>query len=157
MPVTVKGPTFSKYAAKVRRTSPIKKCLNAIASDLKSTARSHGWQRFNSSILTKETTASSGVIYVADTVSAGRMSSMGLSAGMSRNTATDKQIAGFLHFGTPDHGPKTAKMLSWISGGVRIFANKVRGISAKYWWGLTDTAKDKVRVILSEFYKNKLG
>jgi hypothetical protein len=48
-------------------------------------------------------------------------------------------------------------MLSWISGGVRIFAKKVRGISAKYWWGLTDTAKDKVRVILSEFYKNKLG
>lgn len=136
MPVTVKGPTFSKYATKVRRTSPIKKCLNAVASDLKSTARSHGWQRFNSAIETKELTGSSGIIYVNENVSNTLNNLKG---------ATNKQIAGFLHFGTPDHGPKTAKMLTWVSGGIRIWAKEVKGIAAKYWWGLTDTAKDKVR------------
>jgi len=43
-------------------------------------------------------------------------------------------------------------MLSWLSGGQRVFAKKVKGIKATNWWGLTETIKTKVREMLTKYY-----
>jgi len=147
MPVTVKKPVIQKRIEKLRKP-PIKQALNIVAQGKRADAASHRWNRFKAGIETKEETPHSGIVFVNDNVT-GSVSRGGFN---NISTATNKQIGGFLHFGTPDHGPKTATMLSWLSGGQRVFAKKVEGIKATNWWGLTETIKTKVREMLTKYY-----
>lgn len=157
MSVTVKNPVIAKKIAAARKP-PINQCLNAIASDNASSASSHGWTRFKvkQAIETQLDTDHSGRVFVNDAVAPGRMQKSGLSMAMNQSVATNKQIGGWLQFGTSAHGPKTAKMLSWIQGGKRVFARSVKGITATDWWGLKDSAKKKVRDILQKYYSKKM-
>lgn len=137
MTVIVKNPVIkSKFAA--LKKPPLQQALNIIKEDNVKETTSRGWQRFKQGIETKKDSDTKGRVFVNDNVSRGA-------------TATNKQIGAWLQFGTPAHGPVTAKALRFKIGGKVIFAKWVKGIKAVNWWGLFETTKDKVRELLKKY------
>lgn len=153
MSVAVKNPVVKTKLSRALKP-PLQQGLNIIKADNVETAAGYGWSRFNKAIETKKDSDTVGRVYVNEEVSGG-IRSAGLSAGNAISSATNRQIGGFLHFGTPDHGPKTAKVMRWFSGGKAVFAKRVRGITAKNWWGLKEKSKVKIRELLSKFFGSK--
>lgn len=140
MSVTVKNPVIkSKFAA--LKKPPLQQALNIIKDDNVAETTSRGWTRFKSGISTKKDSDTKGRVFVNDNVSRGA-------------TATNKQIGAWLQYGTPGHGPVTARALRFKIGGKVIFAKWVKGIKAVNWWGLKDTAKEKVRELIRKFIGN---
>lgn len=137
MTVIVKNPVIkSKFAA--LKKPPLQQALNIIKEDNVKETTSRGWQRFKSGIETKKDSDTKGRVFVNDNVSRGA-------------TATNKQIGAWQQFGTPAHGPVTAKALRFKIGGKVIFTKWVKGIKAINWWGLFETTKDKVRELLKKY------
>lgn len=149
MSVAVKNPVIKTKIAKALKP-PLQQGLNIIKADNVETATG----RLKKAIETKKDSDTVGRVYVNEEVSGG-IRSAGLSAGNAISSATNRQIGGFLHFGTPDHGPKTAKVMRWFSGGKAVFAKRVRGITANNWWGLKEKSKVKIRELLSKFFGSK--
>ncbi len=153
MTVKVIGRTFNQYAERLKKP-PMDKMLKAGKDDLVKESTSHGWKRFVSGIETVKDSETKGRIFVNDDVVPGQMQQSGLSAGMNNFTATNKQIAGWLHWGRKAFGPKTAKVLSWIQDGKRVFSMWVKATNPTNWWGLKEATKEKIRNI---FRKNNRG
>lgn len=150
MPVAVKN-AFIKERLKKGLKPPISQALKIIADDNKAEAKSHGWKRFAKGIEYKKDSDTKGRVYVNDEVTA----SVGAGGTNRISTATNKQIGGFLEFGTPDHGPVTAKAMRWFKGSKVIFAKRVKGIKATPWWGLKQKSKDAIRELLKKFFGAK--
>jgi len=138
MSVTVKNPVI-KQRLQTGKKPPLKQALAIIKNEHVDITRSKGWSRFGSGISTKEDSATKGRVFVNDNVK-------------GPGTATNKQIGGWLQFGTPAHGPVKAKAMRWYKGSKPVFAKWVKGIKAFKWWGLTETIKEKVRTLLSKHY-----
>lgn len=142
----IKGMTYKTYAKRLSKP-PMDKLLKTAKDDLVKESTSRGWNRFRQGVETNKVSETRGIIFVNDAVVSGEHFTG------TKLTATNKQIGGWLHYGTKTHGPKTAKMLSWISGGIRFFAKEVKGIKATHWWGLKEPMKIKLRKIYSDWLK----
>jgi hypothetical protein len=138
--------TYKTYAKRLSKP-PIDKLLKSGREDLVKETTSRGWNRFREGIEDNKISETSGIIFVNDAVVSGERFTG------TKLTATNKQIGGWLHYGTPEHGPKKAKVLSWVSGGVRIFAKKVKGIKATNWWGLKPDMVAKLNKIAKGWLK----
>jgi len=130
MSVTVKNPVITQKFQRLKKP-PIQAMLNSVSSDLIKKSPGH---RFTKSILNKKDSDTSGRIFVSDSVAAG-------------SNVTEKQIAGFTHFGRGIVKPVKAKVLSFMIGAKRIFAMSVKATKGTYWWGLTDAMKQKAKEI----------
>jgi hypothetical protein len=137
MPVTVKNP-FIKERLKKAGKPPIAQALKIVKDDLVQDTRSRGWKRFGAGIQAVKDTDTSGRVFVNDNAVRG-------------SSATNKQIGAWLQYGTPGHGPVKAQALRFKIGGKTIFAKWVKGIKAVNWWGLRETAKEKVRELLRKY------
>lgn len=138
MSVTVKNPVIKNKFINARKLR-LKQALNAIKKDLVDTTTQRGWNRFKSGIQTAEDSPTKGRVFVNDTIT-------------GNSKAANSKIGAWLHYGTPSHGPVTAKAMRFKIAGKWIFSKWVMGITASNWWGLKETAKTKVREILSKFY-----
>lgn len=146
MPVTVQNPVILNKIKRIGKP-PISAALKIIAGDLKAEAASHGWKRFGKGIEYVKDSDTTGRVFVNDEVT-GSISRSGLSASGNIGTANNNQIGAYLHYGTPDHGPVTAKFLRFRIGSKIIYTKRVKGIPATPWWGLKETSKEKVRELL---------
>ena len=74
---------------------------------------------------------------------------------MSGSNATAKQIAGFQEFGTPAHGPVTAKALRLKLKGSNkfIFRKWVKGIQGKEFFFLTDYCISNMKSFANEYIR----
>ena len=140
MSVTVINPVIKEKIARASKP-PINEALKIIKADNVEETTIRGWSRFKSGIETKKDTDHSGRVFVNDNKVGGK--------------ATNHQIGGWQHFGTPSHGPKTAKAMVWFKNfaSTPIFAKWVMGITAQNWWGLKESTKETVRELLHKFFK----
>lgn len=142
----IKGMTYKAYARRLSKP-PMDKLLNSARKDLVKETTLRGWNRFQSGIESNKISDTSGIIFVNDAVVAGEHFTS------TKLSATNKQIGGWLHYGRKGFGPKTAKALSWIAGGIRIFAMKVKATKATNWWGLKEPMIQKLNKIAKDWLK----
>ena len=139
MSVTVINPVIKEKIARAPKP-PINDALKIIKADNVEETTIRGWSRFKSGIETKKDTDHSGRVFVNDNKT-------------KNSEATNHQIGGWQHFGTPSHGPVTAKAMRFKIGNKVIFSKWVMGITAQNWWGLKESTKEKVRELLHKFFK----
>src|SRR5205823_4691067 len=99
-----------------------------VVNELKATARDNNWKRFESTIFQQTIDENTEMISIS-------------------NENNSKQIAGFLQFGTPWHGPVTAKALKFQPKGSNsfIFRKYVKGINPVNWWSFTDRVLNAIK------------
>jgi hypothetical protein len=137
MPVTVKNP-FIKERLKKAGKPPIAQALKIVKDDLVQDTRSRGWKRFGAGIQAVKDSDTKGRVFVNDNTVGG--------------TATNKQIASWLHFGRGEVRPVKAQALRWLSKGKAVFSKYSKPTKPTYWWGLKDSIKEKVRKLKNLFY-----
>lgn len=112
---------------------------NIARNDLRDDTTSRGWKRFKHGIISEKIDDLSAKVFISDSNEGGPVSM--------------KDIASFLHFGTTDHGPVTAKALRFKPKGSKdfIFRKHVKGIKATGFWRLMETSIEKINKLINDW------